>query len=287
MQLHLDPNKTEIEILTHALRAASYLQFHHSLHKKGWVAPTTNSSNKMPGISSLQVLAAKLARKQGNIKLAESLLAKQLFLSESKGSSDGKLPSISNANLRLRQLSSSVHTGKVADPLSAVEILRESAKLKRVLGHLADSVDTLCSSIILAERQHMTSQKTTDLSKLSEVSARSVLTLVQWLLADPKLLNMTSTENDEGIVVGAKIRDILKIVVKSGGLSMKLLQNASFSVIAMSECDKIGGQLLHFSTHRCPSLSKTWYAYAEWCYKWGRKAVEHARYNVLMYECCL
>ncbi len=275
IKTYLDPVHTDIDVLNQALRASSYLQFHHSLHKKGWVAPTTlNTSDKLPSIASLQVLSAKLARKQSNIKLAESLLAKQLVLSETRGSPDSKLI---NANLRLKQLSTSAHTGKVADPLAAVEILRESAKLKRVLGNLADGADTLCTSILLAERQHVASQKAVNLSKLSEVSARSVLTLVQWLLAEPRLLSFTSNESDDGVMVGVKVKDILKVVVKSGGLSTRLLQNTSSSVLAMPECDKISGQLLHFSTHRCPSLSKTWYAYADWCYKWGRKAVEHTR----------
>ena len=277
IQAYLDPTTTDISILNEALRTSSYLDFHRSLHRKGWVAQASNANSIGAGISSLQVVAARLARKQGNIKLAESLLAKQLLLSEGKGSADGKLPNLGNAHLRLRQLSSSAHSGKVADPLSAVEILRESAKLKRVLGSSADAADTICTGIILAERQYSSSQKTADLSKLSEVSTRSVLTLVQWLLAEPKLLSASASDADDSMIVGTKIRDILKIVVKTGGLSMKLLQNTTLSVITLPECDKICGQLLHFSTHRCPALSKTWFAYAEWCYKWGRKAVEHAR----------
>lgn len=279
MQTYLNPNTTDIESLNEALRASSYLEFHRSLQRKGWVSQAPNASSHRSRISSLQVVAARLARKQGNIKLAESLLAKQLLLSEGKASTDGRIFNIGNAHLRLRQLSSSAHSGKVADPLSAVEILRESAKLKRVLGNSADAADTLCTGILLAERQYITSQKATDLSKLSQVSTRSVLTLVQWLLAEPKLLSSSPNEADDNMMVGAKIRDILKIVVKTGGLSMKLLQNTSLSIVTLPECDKICGQLLHFSTYRCPNLSKTWFAYAEWCYKWGRKAVEHARYT--------
>lgn len=278
MQSHLDPDTTDTEVLSEALRMSAYLEFHRSLHRKGWVAQSHDAGNNRSGISSLQVVAARLARKQGNIKLAESLLAKQLLLSEGRGSTDGNLPSNGNAHLRLRQLSTSAHSGKVADPLSAVEILRESAKLKRVLGNSSDAADTLCTGIILAEKQVCTSQKTADVSKLSEISTRSVMTLVQWLLSEPKLLGSAPSDSDDAMVVGAKIRDILKIVVKTGGLSMMLLQNTNSCVVTLPECDKICGQLLHFSTHRCPNLSKTWFAYAEWCYKWGRKSVEHARY---------
>ena len=57
------------------------------------------------------------------------------------------------AHLRLKQLSASVNSGKVVDPLAAVDILKESSKLKIALGQTADAVDVLCSSILLSERQ--------------------------------------------------------------------------------------------------------------------------------------
>lgn len=274
MQTSLNPDTTDIQILNEALRTANYLQYHHSFNKKSWVKKSSNISGHRAGISYLQVVTARLARKQGNIKLAESLLAKQLLLSEGRGSFNGKFPSIGSVNLRLKQLTNSAHSCKITDPISVVEILRESAKLKRVLGNSGDAVDTICSGIILAEKYYSSSQ-VTDLSKLSEVSTKSVLTLVRWLLSEPKLLDVATSDSDD--VVGTKIKDILKIVVKSGGLSMKLLQNASLTIVPLPECDKICGQFLHFSTHRCPTLSKPWFAYAEWCYRWGRKALEIVR----------
>ena len=232
-------------------------------------------------MASLQVLSAKLARKQGNIKLSEALLAKQLSWSENRGSLETKMIPIGNAQLKLRQLSSSAHTGKVTDPLAAVEILKESAKLKRVLGNSADGTDTLCTSILLAERQSNIQQKSVDMSRLAEVSARSMLTLTRWLLSEPKLLNSTPSETEDNTMIGVKLREILKVIVKSGGLSTKMLQNAAASVLAMPECDKICGQFLHYSTHKSPQLAKAWFAYADWCYKWGRKAVEHTRFVVI------
>jgi len=38
------------------------------------------------------------------------------------------------------------------------------------------------------------------------------------------------------------------------------------------------GQLLKLSTMQCPTLAKTWFTLANWCYKWGRKAVDNAAY---------
>ena len=41
------------------------------------------------------------------------------------------------ARLKLKQLSASVISGKVVDPLAAINILKESAKFKRALGNLS------------------------------------------------------------------------------------------------------------------------------------------------------
>ena len=272
---YIDSTRTDISILNEALRTSSYLQFHHSLHKKGWVGPAVNSNEKLPDVQTLQVMTAKLARKQGNKKLAESLLAKQLSLLESKGAIDGKMYLTGGAQLKLKQLSASVNSGKVVDPLAAVDILKESAKLKRTLGNNSEAVDVLCSSILLSERQLLgTSKSTNDLTKLAEVSAKSFCTLAKWLLTEPKL---SSGEAEDSVTIGPKVREVLKAAGKSGGLMTKLLQNANAGVFSMSEGDIICGQVLHYSTFRCPSLRKTWFCYADWCYKWGKKAVDHAR----------
>ena len=61
------------------------------------------------------------------------------------------------AQLRLKQLSASVNSGKVVEPLAAVDILKESSKLKIALGHTTEAIDVLCSSILLSERQVISS----------------------------------------------------------------------------------------------------------------------------------
>lgn len=47
----------------------------------------------------------------------------------------------------------------------------------------------------------------------------------------------------------------------------------------MSDSDLVVGQLLSLSTHQSPCLAKAWFSLAGWCYKWGRKAVDSARYE--------
>ena len=45
----------------------------------------------------------------------------------------------------------------------------------------------------------------------------------------------------------------------------------------LSHSDRVIGQILHLSTMECPTLSKSWFTLAGWCYKWGRKSVDNAR----------
>ncbi|XP_066926510.1 serine/threonine-protein kinase SMG1-like [Clytia hemisphaerica] len=269
---YIDAQKTDISILNESLRTASYLQFHHTLHKKGWVAPTTNLNHKVPNIQTLQVMTAKLARKQGNKKLAESLLAKQLSLLESKGTIDGKMYLSGGAQLRLKQLSASVNSGKVVEPLAAVDILKESSKLKIALGHTTEAIDVLCSSILLSERQVISSSSKSNNNniRLSEVSARSFVTLAKWILTDTKAQSPMN-ELDDLFVISNKVREVIKITTRLA--TNKWIQGLA-STTSLSEVDITCGQLLQHSTYRCPQLGKTWFAYADWCYKWGRKIIE-------------
>jgi len=271
---YIDADKTDISILNESLRTTSYLQFHHTLHKKGWVAPSTNLNLKMPNIQTLQVMTAKLARKQGNKKLAESLLAKQLSILESKGTIDGKMYLSGGAQLRLKQLSASVNSGKVVEPSAAVDILKESAKLKMTLGYSTEAVDVLCSSILLSERQvnsSMTKANGGNL-RLSEVSARSLVTLSKWIITDSKLVSPISDLEDS--LIGPKVREVIKLTTRSS--TNKWIQGMNM-VTTFSESDIMCGQLLQHSTYRCPQLGKTWFVYADWCYKWGRKIIEQEK----------
>ena len=44
----------------------------------------------------------------------------------------------------------------------------------------------------------------------------------------------------------------------------------------LSESDAVIGRLLHLGSMNCPTLGKSWFTLAGWCYKWGRKAVDNA-----------
>lgn len=72
-------------------------------------------------------------------------------------------------------------------------------------------------------------------------------------------------------VIGIIIIICSFFLIFSQGLS------STTSAGTVSEVDIVCGQLLQHSTYRCPNLGKTWFAYADWCYKWGRKIIEQEK----------
>ena len=47
----------------------------------------------------------------------------------------------------------------------------------------------------------------------------------------------------------------------------------------LSEMDRVTRDLLNLSTQHCPTLAKTWQHLALWSYKWGRKALDQAKFG--------
>lgn len=44
---------------------------------------------------------------------------------------------------------------------------------------------------------------------------------------------------------------------------------------SLSTHDMAIGKLLQFSVHQCLGMAKNWYYFGTWCYRWGRKMVDH------------
>lgn len=55
----------------------------------------------------------------------------------------------------------------------------------------------------------------------------------------------------------------------------------------ISETDLLVGRLVWFSANHCPGLAKSWYQFGNWCYRWGKKVIEHqSSQNCLSDEIC-
>lgn len=52
-----------------------------------------------------------------------------------------------------------------------------------------------------------------------------------------------------------------------------MMENVRTNMIPRNELAV--GKLLQFSVHQCITLAKNWFAFGTWCYRWGRKIVDH------------
>lgn len=101
--------------------------------------------------------------------------------------------------------------------------------------------------------------------------ARTYLKLGEWI----------QSENDQFLAASAQ-KPLGKLIDTMDGVR---LRNNSFDYESaevkaiMAPIDLAIGKLLSRSVQQCPDLSKTYGAYGNWCYRWGRKIVEHRAEN--------
>ncbi|ESO84130.1 hypothetical protein LOTGIDRAFT_229624 [Lottia gigantea] len=249
---------------------------------------TDKNTELLRQLSRVHINAASVARKQGNFIAAEKLLIRQVTLLKGH-SENGHPPTPKNLIPALGSLRESYVGGNQLDIL---KIDRESCKLLNDLGETKASLDILSGTVI----NNMTSGKDQDPSmnyEVRELSSRSLLTLVKWLQVDSKNMNgiisnikMVGSQGDgNGIcIVGKNIQSLLEIEDKTSQNNLhfvidgdKGLKIGSSNMI--SDSDAVIGRLLHLSTIECPELAKSWFLLANWCYKWGRKAVDNASHG--------
>lgn len=102
--------------------------------------------------------------------------------------------------------------------------------------------------------------------KIRERLSRSMLTLSEWLQAESEKILMADPTTPLNRLVDS-IEDI-----STGYNNQPLEVNGLRSIIL--PIDTAVGKLIAQSTRHCPDLAKAWGAYANWCYRWGRKIVE-------------
>lgn len=139
-------------------------------------------------LSSLQVAAATLARKQTNYELAENLLVRQIaFLSTADQDSQVKQQNLIPSLTSLLQCRDSIEL------LDVMRVEREASKLLHALSQPVQAMDIIGSSVASclavtekAATENGTFRKRKD--ACGELCSRSLLTLVKWVQADSKLL---------------------------------------------------------------------------------------------------
>lgn len=96
--------------------------------------------------------------------------------------------------------------------------------------------------------------------------ARTFLTLAEWLQSE----NDQFLEVSQNKPVGKLINSLEDVRLRNPNLNYERSEVTSI----ISPIDAAIGKLLSRSIQQCPSLSKAYGAYGNWCYRWGRKIVE-------------
>lgn len=234
---------------------------------------------------SLQMGAVQLARKHHNFSLAQKLLVKQMSLlgNTAKVSQDSNCSKKHFFELFMESLNDlSLATAK---PVDGMEIQREFSKLAFAMGHPSEAVFSLAESI-----SHYANLGDID-SNVGTLNSKSLLTLAKWLLNDRKLLTAVTKVNGNGLSVAAKINSLCELETSYVSLGHSNLipaqeesengLNSSFVTSVangVTDAESVCGQLLHLATMQAPDLGKAWFNLAGWCYRWGRKTVEQARF---------
>lgn len=129
------------------------------------------------------------------------------------------------------------------------------------------------TAIQFAAANAMTIRKSLEFIKCSDDEpliqqriARNFLTLADWLQSETDQFLIKSTERPIGKLINS-LEDIR--------LRNTILGHEREEVTTIiPPIDVAIGKLLSQSVQQCPSLSKAYGAYGNWCYRWGRKIVE-------------
>ncbi|XP_030753715.1 serine/threonine-protein kinase SMG1 [Sitophilus oryzae] len=106
-----------------------------------------------------------------------------------------------------------------------------------------------------------------------KISSKILLKLAGWL------------QNNDSVNIAEMNSPLGKLVMVLPEIGM--MEGPTSNFIPLNEMAI--GKLLQFSVQQCVSLAKSWNAFGTWCYKWGKKVVDHSSdiKNNLSEEHCL
>ncbi|KAG8199800.1 hypothetical protein JTE90_000893 [Oedothorax gibbosus] len=210
------------------------------------------------GFFDLHLAAARLARKQHNLKLCRKWISKAL----------GHLGRGRDLHVTEDTLASCVRTTLSWPPTEKlVRVQRETAKLFYSFGEKDKACDLLLNSISVVS-DHLKNSST---DPMSELNSRSMLNLVKYMLIEPKTCYLDMGASKE-------MTSLLNTTMKfdpAFGLD-RHFENGLQQEKVVSDSDFLQGQILQRSVHHCPLLAKSWCHFAAWCYSNGRKVINTA-----------
>lgn len=273
---------------------STFLQIQRLLLLQQQLPGLDNQNGLKNQLFQLRLSTTSLARKQSNFNLAEELLLRQICTMTKDSTENGRM---STTEALLPALTGLRSPDRASSQLDILKVEREGAKLLHSIGQTKDSINVLSSSVvgyICSDLQVDTKDKTY-LANCSELSARSLLTLVKWLQIDHKMLvnaasqlKLSAEDKVKDSSVSALVRNLnLLLETEERGARKKLglvLEEADQVLRIgdnpiLSDIDSVVGRILHLGTMESATLSKAWFSLASWCYKWGRKAVDNASHG--------
>lgn len=266
----LNPSRHDTGIWSQALRISSHISGTHP------------SDENREHTHSLLLETYRVARKQGNIKHAKMLVQQQIH----EQTEDVTM----RPDVNLRDAMERMNSSPKVSAIEKLYIMRELAKLHAFRGQASSGIELMSSAVVNYTSSEEASVHTVQTSSSgdghtgSELTSRSLLSIVKWLQTDSRLLqSVWSSEHD----TGRRLQTLLRTeydcrrngcgLYKSNLIESFELFKPDDSVTRFDKHEYAIGQMLHLATIHCPSLAKAWWALAGWCYRIGRKNLEALR----------
>jgi hypothetical protein len=234
------------------VNAMTWSKIYHKFAEK----LTKNNVNSLANsVNELNYVAAKVARKQQNLKLAQTLLLEYAANSCALESAKDHTLNVSNRVNDISSLVSVVNEASNASNRSEklIKFQLEGAKLIYSFGDSRAAVDALlkCTSNLL-------SKSNVDVGDQNmEILSRSLLTLVKYLQLDLKYFeHLNSVSHPALSLILHRFDDHIDCEQSLGQSESLILK------------------LLLFSVNNYPELAKSWYTLGAWSYRWGRKLID-------------
>ena len=267
----LNPARHDTGIWSQALRISSHISGNH---------PTDDNKDHT---HSLLLETYRVARKQGNIKHAKMLVQQQIHeLTED---------TTMRPDLNLRDAMERMNVSSKVSAIEKLCIMRELAKLHAFRGQASSGIELMSSAVVnYTGSEDIGQAGSSDSNVGSDLTSRSLLSIVKWLQTDSRLLqSVWSSEHETGRRLQTLLRTEYDCRRNGYGLYKSSLKESfelfkpDDSVTRFEKHEYAIGQMLHLATIHCPSLAKAWWALAGWCYRIGRKNLEALRCGLFMY----
>ncbi|XP_037783174.1 serine/threonine-protein kinase SMG1-like [Penaeus monodon] len=173
--------------------------------------------------------------------------------------------------------------GAEYNPLQA-KLHREASKLLACKGYISHGCSVLAGAVV-GLNPSLAALAATDTNLLTlppneagHLCARSIITLNKWWAQDDRRLLMLS--GDSATDVPEWMNKLLAVYQEMKDFAPEeLLPLAEVNHPTLPQLESNMGHILTLAATQCPTLPKVWFHIASWCFRWGRRILEHSNSN--------